>query len=248
MIYVYVAGGAMVAGFVQGLSGFAFSLVALSIWAWSLDPTTASLLALFGALLGQVIAAVAIRRPFDKTLLTPFLLGGLAGVPLGVWLVPHLDAALLKATVGTVLVVWAPGMLLSHRLAGVQRGGRVGDTISGAAGGVMAGIGGFAGAAPTLWTTVRGFPRDAQRAVIQNFNLVMLATAFAIHAARGSITAPTLPLMAVVAAAATVPVLLGSRIYAGLSDLAFRRTVLVLLTASGIAMLSSAIPDMAAGR
>ena len=38
---VIVVVGAIVAGFVQGLSGFAFALVAMSIWAWTLDPKLA---------------------------------------------------------------------------------------------------------------------------------------------------------------------------------------------------------------
>ena len=41
--------GAVVAGFVQGLSGFAFSMVAISIWVWGLDPRLASVMAVFGA-------------------------------------------------------------------------------------------------------------------------------------------------------------------------------------------------------
>ena len=32
-----VALGAAVAGFVQGLSGFAFGMVSMSFWAWALD-------------------------------------------------------------------------------------------------------------------------------------------------------------------------------------------------------------------
>ena len=46
--------GAIVAGFVQGLSGFAFSLVATSIWIWFLPPQLVAALAVFGALAGQV--------------------------------------------------------------------------------------------------------------------------------------------------------------------------------------------------
>jgi hypothetical protein len=55
-----VAVGAVVAGFVQGLSGFAFGLTAMSFWAWSLDPRVAAVLAVFGALLGQIIGAVTV--------------------------------------------------------------------------------------------------------------------------------------------------------------------------------------------
>lgn len=37
-VILVVALGAAVAGFVQGLSGFAFGMVAMSFWAWVLEP------------------------------------------------------------------------------------------------------------------------------------------------------------------------------------------------------------------
>ena len=72
--------GAVLAGFVQGLSGFAFGLTAMSIWAWTLEPQLAAQLAIFGALTGQLVAVFTIRRALQWRLLRPFLLGGLLGV------------------------------------------------------------------------------------------------------------------------------------------------------------------------
>ena len=57
-VYLVVTLGAVIAGFVQGLSGFAFGLVAMSFWAWVLDPRLAATLAVFGALVGQILAAI----------------------------------------------------------------------------------------------------------------------------------------------------------------------------------------------
>ncbi|MCW5663284.1 MAG: sulfite exporter TauE/SafE family protein [Piscinibacter sp.] len=241
-----IAVGAVVAGFVQGLSGFAFGLVAMSIWAWSVEPRLAATLAVFGALTGQVIAAVTVRRGFDWGRLTPFLAGGLVGVPIGLWLLPRLDVPLFKAFLGTLLVVWCPAMLAAARLPRVTAGGRVGDVLAGTAGGVMGGVGGFAGAVPTLWCLLRGFERDTARAVVQNFNLAMLSVAFIGYLASGFVTLAMAPLLGLVAVAVLVPVLLGARVYIGLSEQAFRRIVLVLLTLSGIALLVSSLPVLLA--
>ena len=243
-LYVYVIVGAVLAGFVQGLSGFAFGMVAMSVWAWTLEPQLAAVLALFGALTGQAIAALTVRRSFDKRILWPFVLGGLVGVPFGVWLLPHLDIVLFKVCLGTLLVLWCPAMLMSQHLPKITFGGRAADGVAGAIGGVMAGIGGFSGVVPTLWCTLRGFQRDTQRAVTQNFNLSMLAVAFAVHVASGSIGRSVVPLLVLVAAAVAVPVLLGARLYIGISEVAFRKIVLSLLTLSGIAMLASAVPAL----
>lgn len=237
-----IALGAVVAGFVQGLSGFAFGLVAMSIWAWAVEPRLAAVLAVFGALTGQVVAAVTVRRGFDPQRLAPFVAGGLLGLPLGLWLLPRLDVPLFKALLGALLVTWCPVMLAAARLPRVAAGGRVGDGLAGAAGGMLGGLGGFTGAIPTLWCTLRGFEKDTQRAVIQNFNLTMLAVTFASYLASGIVTRPMLPMFAVVAPAVLLPVLLGARVYVGLSEAAFRRLVLVLLTLAGIALLVSALP------
>ena len=243
-VIVMVALGAAVAGFVQGLSAFAFSMVSMSFWAWVLEPRLAAPLAVFGGLLGQVLAALTVRRGFDWRRLLPFLLGGLAGIPLGVALLPHLDMVWFRAVLGTLLVLWCPAMLLSSRLPRLTAGGRVADGAVGLAGGVMGGLGGFSGALPTLWCTLRGYPKDAQRAVIQNFNLSMLAVTMATYLASGVVTRDMLPLFAVVAPAMLVPTLLGTRVYIGISEARFRQIVLGLLTASGLAMLASSLPRL----
>jgi uncharacterized membrane protein YfcA len=50
-----------------------------------------------------------------------------------------------------------------------------------------------------------------------------------------------LPALAVVLPALIIPSLLGARVYRGLSPLAFRRVVLLLLSAAGAAMVLGAL-------
>ena len=243
---ILLALGAAAAGFVQGLSGFGFSMVAMSIWAWALDPRLAAAMAVFGGFTGQLVAALTVRRGFDLRALAPFVLGGLAGIPLGVLLLPRLDVDGFKLVLGVLLVLFCPAMLFARRLPRVAAGGRVADAAAGLAGGVMGGLGGFTGVIPTLWCTLRGLEKDAQRAIIQNFNLAMLAVTLAGYAATGIVTRDMLPLFAVVGPAMLLPALLGARIYTGISEATFRQVVLGLLTCAGLAMLVSALPKVLA--
>jgi len=245
-VYLVVALGAIVAGFVQGLSGFAFGMVAMSFWAWTLDPRLAATLSVFGALVGQLLAVFTVRRGFNLRLLLPFVLGGLAGIPLGVAVLPHLDMAWFKALLGGFLALWCPVMLMARSLPPITVGGRLGDTVAGMAGGVLSGIGGFAGPVPTLWATLRGFGKDEQRAVIQNFNLSMLLVTMGVYLGSGVVTVQMLPYFAIVAPAMLVPTLLGARLYIGISEARFRQIVLGLLTASGVALLASSVPTLLA--
>ena len=241
-VYLVVGLGAAVAGFVQGLSGFAFGLVALSFWAWVIDPQLAAVLAVAGSLTGQIVAAVTVRRGFDRARLAPFVLGGLAGIPLGVLLLPHLNADWFKLVLGTLLVVWCPAMLLAKDLPRITTGGRLADAVVGMSGGLLGGLGGFTGTLPTLWCVLRGYERDVQRTIIQNFNLTMLAVTMLVYLGSGLVTRAALPMLAVVLPAMLIPVFLGTRVYVGLSETAFRRVVLGLLTISGITLLAAALP------
>ena len=241
-----IALGAMVAGFVQGLSGFAFGMVSMSIWVWGVEPRLAAVLAVFGALMGQVVAAFTVPRGWNWPMLLPLLAGAALGVPLGVTVLPMLDAALFKMAFGGFLVVCCPLMLLAQRLPRIEVRGRFTDVLAGAAGGFMGGLGGFTGVIPTLWYTLRGLEKDVQRGLIQNFNLATLAVTMVAYLASGAVSTHMLPSFGIVAVALLVPVLLGARLYVGLSQQAFRQVVLVLLTVSGVAVLVSGIAATAA--
>jgi len=69
--------------FVAGLSGFAFGLVAASLWLYILNPVqSASLIVSFG-LLVQGYSVWKLRRALDWQKLWPFAIGAALGVPAG---------------------------------------------------------------------------------------------------------------------------------------------------------------------
>jgi uncharacterized protein len=237
-----VIGGAILAGFVQGLSGFAFSLAALSIWAWAVDPQTAAPLAVFGSLVGQVVALPLTWKGTDWKRVTPFVAGGILGVPLGVLLLGILDPKGFKLALGIFLLAYSPAMLLVPTTWSLRWGGRWADGAIGWIGGVFGGIGGMAGGIPTLWCTLRGWDKATQRGVMQTFNIAMHVTTLIGYAAHGSIiTTETLKLFAVIAPALAVPVLLGAMVFNRLNQLAFRRVVLGLLFLSGAVLTVSSL-------
>ena len=236
--------GAAVAGFVQGMSGFAFGMVAMSFWVWGVEPQLAAVMSVFGGLTGQLLSAATVRRGLHLRLLLPFLAGAAVGVPIGVWALPYLNPSHFKLALGTMLLVCCPAMLFAPRLPPVTRGGRLGDAAAGAVGGLMGGIGGFTGVVPALWCTLRGYDKDAHRAVLQNFNLAALAATMVALVLSGAVKADMWPKFAVVAPALILPSMLGARVYVGLSPAAFRRLILCLLSLSGVAMMAAALASI----
>jgi len=238
--------GTAIAGFVQGLSGFAFTMVAMAIWAWTMEPRLATALAVFGGMAGQMLSVVTIRRGFDTRVLIPLLLGAAIGIPIGVSILPLLDADLFKTLLGLALTICCPILLASGRLPHIRADGKAGDGLVGVIAGTMGGIGGFTGIMPTLWYTLRGFDKDRLRSVVQTFNLAALTTTMIVYAATGLATREMLPLFVLIVPAMLIPWWIGSRVYLGIDEITFRRVVLGLLAISGVAMLVASLPDVIA--
>lgn len=241
---ILIATGAIIAGFVQGLSGFAFSMVAMSIWAWVLEPQLAALLSTFGALLSQIIGAISVRRGYDFRLLLPFLAGGLAGIPIGVVILPNIDMDVFKAILGLLFLIWCPVMLLAQDFKPEKFGSKYLDALVGMTGGVMSGIAGLSGVVPSLWCSFKRWDKDTQRSVIQNFNLTMLMVTMITYLAAGMADWTMWPEFSIVAVAVLVPTLLGTRLYAGISENGFRRVILGMLTLSGALLLTGSLPQL----
>ncbi|HYE86028.1 MAG TPA: sulfite exporter TauE/SafE family protein [Vicinamibacterales bacterium] len=233
--------GAAVAGLVQGISGFAFSMVAMSIWVWGLDPLLAAPMAVFGGWFGQCVSAIRVRRGFNWPLLWPFVVGSAIGIPLGTQVLGLLDPNRFKLVLGSLLVICCSMMLATAQLPKVTRGGKMADAFVGLLGGVMAPLSGFSGLAPALWATLRGYNKDEHRAVLQNFNLLVLSATLATNVYAGRVRPDMWPQMAVVAGVMILPAVWGSKIYVGMSATAFRNTVLWLLVLAGVVMLTSSL-------
>jgi uncharacterized protein len=239
--FLIVAIGAVVAGFVQGLSGFAFGLVAMAIWAWTLEPTLAGPLVVFGSLVGQLLASRAVLRGASPARALPFVLGGIVGVPIGVALLRYINPLAFKAGVGLLLVIWCPIMLRASDLPRLTWGGRRADVFIGWIGGIMGGLGGLTGPAPILWATLRGWDRSTQRVLFMVFNLAMHSLTMTMYIVSGTVPREAIPLFGIMVPAMLLPTWAGYRMYHRVSDVTFRRVILGLLTASGAVLIATSI-------
>lgn len=236
--------GAVAGGLVQGLSGFAFGLVAMAFWAWAVPAQLAGPMVVFGSLIGQLLAVRMVRRTLALGLVVPFIIGGVVGVPIGALLLPYIDQTTFKAAIGALLTAWSAGMLLARDLRPIRFGGRVADGVAGLIGGAMGGLAGLTGPAPILWCTLRGWDRDVQRAVFQSFNLGMAALTIVMYLGLGLIGREALRDFVLIVPALFIPTLIGIRLYRRFSAQAFRIMVLVLLLFSGIMLLVGSVPKL----
>lgn len=231
--------GACLGGFASGLTGFGYSLVALSIWLHALPPHVAVPLTVLCSTASQALTLPQIWRTIDWRAAAPFLLAGLVGVPAGAAFLAAIDARLFKAALGLFLVAYAVFMLLGNVSWASRWGGRAADVGIGFAGGVLGGLAGLSGSIMVVWAAIRGWGKEEKRAIFQAFNASMLAASAINHAWHGlhsrSVWAATLLAVPLSVAAAWG----GHRVYLKLSAQRFDRVVLWLLLFAGIGLLVS---------
>jgi uncharacterized membrane protein YfcA len=233
--------GALAGGFVSGLAGFGTALVVLGIWLYILPPAVVVPLVLICSIVAQTSTLPSFWRSFDFGLVWPFLIGGLAGVPLGTVLVAHADPGIFKLSVGVLLLVFPVALYFDRVPVAAGFGGRAADGLIGFAGGILGGLAGLSGPVPILWASVRGWGKDERRGVFQTFNWTVLSAALFVQAGSGFITAEILRLALLVLPATVIGAWFGARIYHALSDKNFRDVVLGLLFLSGVGLVWSSL-------
>ena len=121
----------------------------------------------------------------------------------------------------------------SGRPSSRSQGGVPAELGVGVVNGLIGGLTGLGGIAVTIWSQLRGGPKDAQRAIFQpvlfsTFAMTAISLAFA-----GAYTLETMKLYALALPALVVGVWCGLKLYGKLDDAAFRRVILILLLAAG---------------
>ena len=236
--------GGLLAGFVLGLTGSNFGLVAMAFWTWALEPMVMAPLIVCASIAGHVLAAGRLPWRRVRQWLLPLLAGGLIGTPVGVWLLHVIDRQHFTLGVGMLLTLWCSLMLLAPRLPHITWGGRRATAAVGVVGGLLGGLGGIPGPAPALWAVLKGWDRDTQRTVVQGFNLAIQIATLVVMLGAGTLTSEVVSLLPWVLVCVVPAALAGMWLYRRLSDVTFTRTVLGLLALSGVILVALSLAQL----
>lgn len=236
---VLIVAGALAGGFVNGLTGFGTALSAMPFWLHAVSPAVAAQLAAAGAVIGHVQALPTFWHTIRWRELAPYVVAGLAGVPLGVWLLPHVSVRAFKLGVGAVLVAYCGFMLVDRGRLRISGGGRAAKALVGFCGGLLGGVAGLSGPLPTVWASLLGLSMDAKRTLFLAFNCTVLCAMLAVSAALGLMTTDFLAAFAFALPGSLIGARLGQWVYMRLDQRRFDAVVLALLMLSGVTLLWS---------
>ena len=238
------------AGYMSGLTGFAFSAIGSAILLLIPPLLAVPLLQALSAV-NQTLSMGQLRKQMPRTAKEwwpsgpgPCILGGLAGVPVGIWVLNNLPATKLTMMFGAMLVVYALYSLFKPvglALRGFDGAGT--GVIVGALGGIIGGFTAFPGMTVVIWTGLRNLSKAATRAIVQPFilslQIVSLITNGVLHPHNFGMRFWTLLLL-------TIPVVLPGTIsgvltYHRISEVNFKRFCFILLLIAGGGLILKAL-------
>jgi len=230
----------LAASTLSSIVGFAFSPVCSTLLLPMINnPVTLVEILMVCSIPMQALNTAALWRDIRINDLSAFLIGGVLGLPIGIWLLLHLGHGGFKQVIGMLLTVYVGYALLGRPFRMVPKG-RLADACIGLAGGLTGGLAAFPSGALVIWCSLQGWDKRRQRALYQPFILVLQIFGLAlIHliGGHGTVAHGLHPAQLVFAPVAALGAFCGIRIFHQLSDRWFARAVNVLLLASGIGLL-----------
>jgi uncharacterized protein len=230
----------MVASTISSIAGFAFSPICGAILLQIMnDPVQVVEILMICSIANQSLCVAVLWRNIDWRAISPFLLGGLLGLPFGVFLLLHIGQLWIKDAIGALTACYSIYALL-NRTPTVAGQNTSLDAAIGFVGGITGGLAGFPGAPVTIWCGLKGMGKQRQRGIFQPFILLMQLTALALIQVMQSHTQQTaslhfhpLPFVPV----ALIGTWFGLTIFRRMSDPSFALVVKLLLLVSGIGLL-----------
>jgi uncharacterized membrane protein YfcA len=223
------------AAFAQSLTGFGFALIMMPLVTVVLGIRTAAPVVALAALTVYSVNLVRYRRSINVPEVLRLGVASAAGVPVGIWVLSHADEKVVMRILGLILVAYAGYSLLQPKTR------RVLSWVWVYPAGFLAGC--FGGAYNTpgppviVYGSMRQWPRDEFRAVLQALFFLNGILVVGSHALAEHLTKQVLVYYLYAVPALAVGILVGSVVDPRINQGQFRTIVTVMILVLGLALM-----------
>ena len=228
----------LLAGFVQGMTGFGSSLVAMPLLTLCIDVKGAVPLCTLSSVVITTFLALRLKKHLDWRKIFPLCLAAIPGIFVGITLLKKVDSASLSLGLGVLLIAYSGySLLVKSRPRTIHPAwSYMAGFLSGAIGAAFS-----AGGPPTIiYATQSDWNKDEIKATLSGFflfNSYFNATA---HAVSGMTTMSVLSLFLYAAPCVLLGTVLGSHCYGRMERAVYLKVIFTFLILMGMMMIVSA--------
>jgi uncharacterized protein len=237
-LFMVLSAAVFAGAFVSGLAGFAFSAVAAAILLHVFPPMEAVPLMMACSIVVQAANLFALRNSMQWKGSLVFIIGGLLGIPIAIFLLQNVDTRTIRMVFGAVVALYAtyalfrPTLTQLREMENQSRNALVGFGV-----GLIGGLTAMPGALPTIWCDMHGLPKSQQRGLVQPFIAVMQLFALALMLPHHSLSSKVFIDFGICVPALAAGTAVGIIVFGRINELAFKRIILALLLFSGLCLL-----------
>ena len=235
MTYAITVVTVFVAATLQSLSGFGFALVVMPVLTLVVGLETAAPTVALTALTLYVINVFRYRRSIDLGEVFRQGLTSALGVPIGIWVLSTVNEHLVKQVMGICLVLYAVYSLARPVVS--WRPGPIWVYPAGFFAGCLAGAYNIPGPPVVVYGSLRRWPRDEFRAILQSLFLVNGSLVVTSHLLAGNVTSQVLINWLYTFPVLLLGILVGSLVDRRADRDAFRVLVQAMILVMGVALV-----------
>ncbi|MEN8188754.1 MAG: sulfite exporter TauE/SafE family protein [Thermodesulfobacteriota bacterium] len=228
----------LLAGFVQGMSGFGAALVAIPLLTLLIDIKVGVPLCILNSIVITTFLTLRLKKHLDRERILPLCLAAIPGVGLGTLLLKHAASASIQTAMGVLLCSYCiyslfvrPGPQNLHRIWGYVAG-----FLTGAISAAFS-----TGGPPTIiYTALTGWKKDEIKATLTGFFLFNSCLTATVHVIGGITTVEVLGYFLITAPLTLLGTLFGSLYYDRISRQSYLTLIFTFLFLMGMMMIITA--------
>ncbi len=232
----------LIAGLVQGITGFGSALVMVPTMVLLVEPKVVIPLALVHGTVLNSALLMNTRRSVEAKKMAPLLIAGVLGIPFGTLLLLLLDPEPLKVFAGAVIMIFS--ILLLAGLSLELKRERLAMWITGILSGILNGALSMSGPPVILLFTNQRMRKERFRANLVFYFLMLNIVTILIFLAAGLFTWEVLEDSAVLLPGLAIGLVSGIYLSRKVAESPFRKLALLLVLATGMVAVISGIASL----
>ena len=228
---VFLGLSALFGGLIFGVLGFAYGVIASLFLHHAYSPSEVVFLVVAGALTLNLFLLPKLWQEIDWRRSTPYVVGGLGGIPFGFLLLNHLPGPVIKMVIAGLILTYcgfAWWMQSASRWSlPVFAYSRPASFCVGLAGGMVGGVSGLGPLIPSLWFGLLRLDKHSQRGLSQPFGIVIQSVMTALLLGSGRVTEEAYMSLFIALPLLGLSVYLGFRVFQSMAVERFRQAVVI---------------------
>jgi hypothetical protein len=232
-VFVFIASA------LAGMGGFGFGLISVPLLALVVAPQVVVPTVRVLSIWISVLVLIEARRSLSLRSSWLLVLGSLAGVPCGTYLLAVWNTSTLKVFIGSLTVLFALALMAGVRLP-VRQGSPI-SALVGFVSGILGSSAGMGGPPAVIFYSGQGVEKQTFRANLALFFIIQALFSIPTYIATNLMTATVVTYILLLMPALAIGGVLGIRLAQRFDEGIFRRVTLLMVLATGLLSIASGL-------